>query len=131
LQLAVRPDARRRGVGSALYDVGRAYAAELAPPELTAEFFENEAGLAFAHARGFRVVRTEQAAAVDSRTVAEEPEAEVRPLTEVDPRIAHHIDEAATRDMPALEPARAIPYAKWEHLVLRNPLLAPAGSFVA
>jgi GNAT superfamily N-acetyltransferase len=131
LQLAVTTAQRRRGIGATLYELGLEYARSLEPREVTGEFFENDAGLAFAQSRGFRVARTEQAAVVDPRTVAEEPRTEVRPLTEIDPRIAHRIDETATRDMPAVEPIEAIPYEEWEQLVLRHPLIELAGSFAA
>jgi GNAT superfamily N-acetyltransferase len=129
--LAVREDVRRQGIGSALYDLGLEYARSLAPSGLATDFFESPAGVAFARAHGFREARAEQISVVDPRAVSEAPRAEVRSLVHADLRDAHRIDEAATRDMPALEPVESIPYDEWEQHVLEHPLFTREGSFVA
>jgi GNAT superfamily N-acetyltransferase len=131
LGVSVRGQYRRRGIGSALYDAAVGYADSLEAPMITSYFHENAEGVAFARARGFAEARAEQVAVVDPRTVTEAPTAEVRSFVHADMRDAHRIDEAATRDLPQLEPVDAIPYDEWEQWVLEHPLFTREGSFIA
>jgi GNAT superfamily N-acetyltransferase len=52
-------------------------------------------------------------------------------MTTVDPHLAYDVDIETTADMPTTEPFEGMAYEEWEEHVLRHPLLAPAGSFVA
>ena len=52
-------------------------------------------------------------------------------MTAVDPRLAYDVDMETTADMPSTEPFEGMAYEEWEEHVLRHPLFAPAGSFVA
>jgi GNAT superfamily N-acetyltransferase len=131
--VGVLPGQRGRGVGSALYEAALTHARTLGPTRLITSIFENEAGLRFARARGFVEERSQQAAVLDPRTVRESPAATVdlRRVADVDPRLVHAVDEAATRDVPAIETIEAIPYDEWTQHVLEHPLFTADGSFVA
>ena len=129
--VAVREHARRRGIGSALYDAAAEHARSLGAARLSSAFHENDAGVAFALARGFAETRAERLSSVDPRTVIEQPRAELRPASEVDPHVLHRIDEETARDMPQLDEPEPHPYDEWAEHVLANPLYQPDGSFVA
>ncbi len=133
LNVAVRREYRRRGIGQALYEVGLEHAQALELGELLTSFHENGAGTTFAAACGFSEVRAETESVLDPRTVREapSPDVDLRPVSAVDPRLVYHVDLEATLDMPQTEQIDHIPYDEWEHHVLRHPLFTPAGSFVA
>ncbi len=133
LPVAVREEHRGRGIGTALYEVGLAHAHAIGAEQLLVNFHENDAGVAFARRRGFAQVRAETESALDPRLVTARPPAgvDLRPMTTIDPRLAYDIDMETTADMPATEPFEGMAYEEWEEHVLRHPLLAPAGSFVA
>jgi GNAT superfamily N-acetyltransferase len=129
----VRASHRRRGLGSALYDRALAHVETLGSTELLTSFPENDAGVAFATARGFREERAEAESVLDPRTVEERPPAgvDLRSVAEVDPRLVYDVDIAATRDMPSTEPIDEIPYDEWVEHVLDYPYFTAEGSFVA
>lgn len=129
--VAVSDGARGQGIGSALYEAALAHARTLGSKRLSSSFHESPAAVAFAAARGFREARAEQLSSVDPRTVAEQPKAELRPASAVDPHVLHRIDEEATRDMPQLGEYEPHPFDEWAEHVLAHPLFQPAGSFVA
>ena len=133
LNVAVLEQYRRRGVGRALYEVGRRYAEELELAEVLTSFHENDAGVAFATGLGFREVRAEAESVLDPRTVREapSPDVDLRPVNAVDPRLVYAVDLEATLDMPQTEPVTDIPYDEWEQHVLHHPLFTSEGSFVA
>jgi GNAT superfamily N-acetyltransferase len=128
--VAVREHARRRGVGTALYDAAMVHAERLAPSRYASKLVETPAGMAFAHARGFAEVRAERYSAVDPREIREQPAAKLRPASEVDARVLHHIDETSMLSMPSLEPYEPTPFEQWKSFVLERPLLQAEGSFV-
>jgi GNAT superfamily N-acetyltransferase len=132
LPIAVREEQRRRGIGSALYEIGLDHARAIGAEQLIVTFHENEAGIAFAKSRGFAEVRTETESSLDPRSVVERPPAglDLQPLTTADLHLAYEVDMEATADMPATEPFEGMAYAEWEEHVLRHPLFAPAGSFI-
>jgi len=70
---------------------------------------------------------------LDPRTVGQSPPAgvDLQRVADVDPRLVHAVDEAATRDMPSTEQNNAIPYEEWVGHVLEHPLFTAAGSVVA
>jgi GNAT superfamily N-acetyltransferase len=133
VNVIVRGDRRGRGIGTALYETALAYVSTLEAECLLANFHENDAGVAFATARGFRLVRSETEASLDPRRVAEQPDPalELRAVDDVDARLVHAVDLEATTDMPATVAVDDIPYGEWEDHVLRHPLFTGAGSFVA
>ena len=124
---------RRQGLGAHLYELAADHAAAIGATKQLAKFHENDAGVAFAHARGFDEVRAEAESAVDPRTIADRPPGDVdlRPVADVDPKVVWAIDLDATLDMPSTEPIEDIPYDEWEEHVLQHPLFTPHGSFVA
>jgi GNAT superfamily N-acetyltransferase len=131
--VTVRASHRRQGVGGQLYDLVADHAAAIGATAQLAKFHEDDAGVAFARARGLVAVRAEAESAVDPRTITDRPPAELdlRTVGEVDPRLVHAVDLEATRDMPSTEPVDDIPYDEWEQHVLQHPLFTPEGSFVA
>ncbi len=133
LLVAVREEHRGRGIGSALYEVGLAHAHAIGARQLIVNFHETDAGVAFAGKRGFTQVRAETEAALDPRVVTARPTADLdlRPMTTIDPRLAYDVDMETTTDIPATEAFEGMAYEEWEDYVLRHPLFAPAGSFVA
>jgi GNAT superfamily N-acetyltransferase len=133
VDIAVVERFRRRGVGTALWEHGSAYAGELEGDPLVTSFHENEAGVAFATKLGFSEARAETGSVLDPRTVREEPAPgiELVPVRDTDPRLVWRVDLEATLDMPQSEPVDDIPYGEWVEHVLENPLFTPDGSFVA
>ncbi|HEX4678099.1 MAG TPA: GNAT family N-acetyltransferase [Gaiellaceae bacterium] len=133
LNVAVLEEYRRRGIGRALYDVGARHAESLELAEVLTRFHENDAGVAFATGLGFNEARAETDSVLDPRTVREapSPDADLRPVATVDPRLVYDVDLEATLDMPQTEPIDHIPYDEWEEHVLRHPLFTAEGSFVA
>ena len=131
--VTVRASHRRQGLGARLYELASHHAAAIGASSQLAKFHENDAGVAFARARGFAEVRAEAESAVDPRTITDRPPAgvDLRTVSEVDPRLVHAVDLDATRDMPATEPVEDIPYDEWEQHVLQHPLFTAEGSFVA
>lgn len=131
--VTVRGSHRRQGIGSLLYDRVAEHAGRIGATSQLVTFYENAAGVAFARARGFDEVRAEVAASLDPRTVGRRPSpgVDLRSVADVDPRLVHHVDLEATRDMPATEPVDVIPYEEWEEHVLQHPLFTAEGSFVA
>jgi GNAT superfamily N-acetyltransferase len=133
VSVEVRASHRGRGMGARLYDLADAHARELGTTSQLVTFYESDAGVSFARARGFHEVRVEVDSAVDPRTVSEPPPVAVdlRRVGDVDPALVYRVDIEATRDVPATEPMDHIPYDEWEQHVLQHPLFTPEGSFVA
>ena len=133
INVAVTAGHRRRGLGSALYEQALAHAGAIGAEQLLAHFHETDDGCRFASKRGFVEVRAETEASLDPRLVSEQPaeDIDLRPLTEVDPVLAYEVDMEATADMPATEEFEGMAYEEWLDHVIRHPLFAPAGSFVA
>jgi GNAT superfamily N-acetyltransferase len=131
--VGVRSDHRRRGIASQLYELALDHAAELGAEGLITNFYENPAGVAFALAHGWREVRAEKESILDPRTVTEPVPADVdlRPVSDVDPRLVWRVDAETSIDVPQTETVDDIPYDEWESHVLRYPMFEPDGSFVA
>jgi GNAT superfamily N-acetyltransferase len=129
----VRASHRRRGIGSELYARVLTHVEALSATSVLAGFPENDAGVAFATARGFHEERGEAESVLDPRTVEERPAAEVdlRSVAEIDPHLAYEADIAATRDMPSTETIDEIPYEEWVEHVLDYPFFTAEGSYVA
>lgn len=123
----------RRGIGRALFERIERHAAAVGAERLLADFEENAAGVGFAGALGFRQVRAEQSAVLDPRTVRLAPPEgiDLRPLRDVDPRLAYEVDMEAMLDVPSTDEFDRLEYDTWSALVLGHPLLSFDGSFVA
>jgi GNAT superfamily N-acetyltransferase len=124
---------RRRGIGRALFERIEAHAAAVGAGRLLADFEESAAGVAFAESLGFRQTRAEQTAVLDPRAVRLAPpdDVDVRPLRDVDPRLAYEVDMEAMLDMPSTDEFEPMDYDDWSGYVLEHPLLSYDGSFVA
>ncbi len=133
ITVQVRASHREQGIGSRLYERALEHADELGVSRILSMLWETEDGVHFANARGFVEERAEQESVLDPRTVRGKPPegVDLRCVADVDPRLVHAVDEAATRDMPATEEVKAIPYDEWVAHVLDQPLFAAEGSFVA
>jgi GNAT superfamily N-acetyltransferase len=131
--VAVTATHRGKGIGSALYGAALEHARSIGSSRLITSIYENEPGLRFARARGFAEERSQQESVLDPRTVAASPASSVdlQRVADVDPRLVHAVDEAATRDMPSSEQIDAIPYDEWVDHVLEHPLFTTEGSVVA
>ena len=130
--VAVLERRRRRGIGAALARLVLEHGERIGAHDLSAQFVENEAGVAFAHAYGFHEARAEAESILDPRTVTERPPPlDLRRVADVDPRLVYDVDIGATRDMPSLEPIDDIPYDEWVGHVLEHPIFTSEGSFVA
>jgi GNAT superfamily N-acetyltransferase len=129
--LRVDPAFRHRGIGGELYALGLEHVRELGVSRAAAAFEESQSGVSFATARGWHEARAEALSAVDPTTISEAPDPalDLRPARELDARELHAVDEAATRDIPALEPVRTIRYDEWRAFVWDDPLLTKDGSF--
>ena len=133
ISVHVHPDHRNHGIGRALYELAFEHVLSLAVPRATSLFDETKAGVEFAQRRGWREVRAEILSILDPREVDEQPAGSVElvPAGDLDPRELHRIDEEATRDMPAVEETKAIPYNEWLSFVWNDPLFTRDGSFGA
>jgi GNAT superfamily N-acetyltransferase len=129
----VRASHRRHGIGTELCERVLAHVEALAATSALASFPENDAGVAFATARGFHEERAGAQSVLDPRTVDERPapNIDLRSVADVDPRLVYEVDIAATRDMPSTEPIDEIPYEEWVGHVLDYPFFTAAGSYVA
>ena len=131
LNVAVLKREQGKGIGSALYERALAHAERLAPTRIMAGFFETPRAVAFAQARGFREERAERISIVDPRTLEAEPAAEVRPCSQIDPKVLWQINEAVTPDVPGEGNPSHMPFDEWREFVIERPLYQPEGSFVA
>ncbi|HEX5449099.1 MAG TPA: GNAT family N-acetyltransferase [Gaiellaceae bacterium] len=131
MNVAVLKRHQGHGIGAALYERAIAHADSLAPTRIMSGFFETPQAVAFAHARGFAEERAERIAVVDPRTIRDEPAAEVRPCSQVDPMVLWQIDETVTPDVPGQANPSHMPFDEWREFVLERPLYQPEGSFVA
>ena len=133
VNVAVFPEHRRRGIGTALWSRGAERAAAIGAETLLTSFHENDAGTAFATRLGFALARAEAEAVVDPRTVTELPRGDLQLVAarDADPLLVWQVDLEATLDMPQSEPVDTIPYDEWVAHVLGHPLFSADGSFVA
>jgi GNAT superfamily N-acetyltransferase len=131
--VGVRSEHRRHGIASRLLEPAVAHARSLDAEQLIANFYENEAGVAFASAHGFHEVRAETESVLDPRRVTDQPHdhVELRPVSDVDPHLVHAIDVEASLDVPQTETVDHLPYDEWRQHVLEYPLFTADGSFVA
>jgi GNAT superfamily N-acetyltransferase len=131
--VGVRPDMRKRGIGSALYDLAATHVAEGAR-EITSFAVEDAAGERFLVERGFRKTRAEQAWALDPRELDLSELAALEtakaadgyrlvPLRDVFSRRRELYDLflAAHADVPADHPEDNIGFEEWEQMLYDYP----------
>lgn len=131
LNVSVLQREQGKGIGSALYEHALAYAEQLAPTRIMAGFFETPRAVAFARARAFKEERAERISVVDPRTLDAEPAAQVRPCSQIDPKVVWQINEAVTPDVPGQGNPSHMPFEEWCEFVIERPLYQPEGSFIA
>jgi GNAT superfamily N-acetyltransferase len=135
----VAPEARRRGIGTALVAAGIEHVRAHGAHTLNTSAAPDAVG--FAERLGFRRTRSEQLWEIDPRTadLSELPrlEGEARsqgyrlvPLRELldRPRELHELYVAAEDDIPTDYPRGGLPFEEWERETLGKPLLDPDGS---
>lgn len=103
LSVAVAPECRGRGNGSALFAAADEHLRTLGTAVVLGDSTDEEPARRFALARGFRHTRTIRISAVDPRTV-EAPKdnagVELARLVDLDPAAVHEIDAEAMSDIP-------------------------------
>jgi GNAT superfamily N-acetyltransferase len=116
--LTVHPDARGRGVGTALYDAAIERLRGLGARRLTSSSRDDDDTVRFATARGWTRTGEQRISAVDPRTVdPPEPRADVQlvPFSDfsADPRPLYEVDLAVTQDMPLDFDLDSISFDDW------------------
>jgi GNAT superfamily N-acetyltransferase len=140
--LAVRPDRRGQGIGSALFERAERHLQDAGGPKLES-FADEENGRAFLQARGFERGASEHLSALDPRNVdlsaLNELEAAAAregftsvPLADVldRPRDLHAVYAATGADVPGEFTVDDVRYDEWVCECLRDPDLSSAGSRV-
>jgi GNAT superfamily N-acetyltransferase len=141
-RIEVRPDRRRRGIGTALYEHAERHLYDAGGRSLRS-FAEEESGHALLEARGFEPTDVEQVsvlvpAAADLsslRRLEESKEAEgfrAVPLAEVldRPRALHEVYAETTLDVPGDLVVDDLRFEEWERECLGDPDLSREGSTV-
>ena len=141
---AVRPDHRRRGLGTRLFDTAEERALARRPRTLRSWASSDETdGVRMLRARGYEQRRTERLWSLDIAT-ADLSELERRerdaaaagyrvvPLRELidRPRDLHRVFNAIDLDVPSDVERGGIPYEQWRRLALDDPLLDLDGSVI-
>jgi GNAT superfamily N-acetyltransferase len=138
--LVVRPESRRRGVGTALFELVDRHLREHGAWKHEAHVTDDD-GRGFAERRGFEETRRERLSQLDvaSADLSELPALEeakaaegfrVAPLRELldRPRELHAMFDEAAKDMPGDDPHGDVDYDEWQRQSLGNPLLELDGS---
>ena len=136
--LAVRPDARRRGIGSALFDEIRRWAAERGAECLeTWANEDDEASLAYARRRGFTIFSRETGLELELAGAAPElaPPDGIEIVCLADrPALAEAMYDVASEampDVPGSEDYAMPPRGEFVERHLSSPDALPDGTFVA
>lgn len=149
LDIIVRPDFRRRGIGSALYDEFMADLAGRQPTKLTANTRENQVeAVRFLTQRGFKQVMRAPVSLLDVTSFDPAPFAaypagvreqniEIRPLSEimlVDPdwkRKFWELEWELLQDVPSPEPLTKTPLEIFARSVFESPNFMPEAQYIA
>jgi GNAT superfamily N-acetyltransferase len=133
LWVGVRHDRRRRGIGSALWEVAVEHLRDAR--RHTVEVDDDADGLAFVERRGFTQYDSEVMSRLDPREVS--PEAKpvdgyrVLPLRDVGDRERDLYDfYGAAGGIPPSDPENHVTFEEWQRFILGNPLLDQGGSVV-
>jgi GNAT superfamily N-acetyltransferase len=131
VNLAVTPERRRRGLGTALLERAHDHLAG----SRRVFTFAGEAGRGFAAARGFELTQTLRVSAVDPRTVdtgeLDVTQVELRPLVDVGPEQTFAVDKVAVLDVPADEAPDQVTYELWLERHWGSPDFDFAASYAA
>jgi len=136
----VLPQARGRGIGSALWDAAEQHLAVAGAARINADALEDETGVPFLERRGFAPVRALAISAVDPRGVSAAELADrraeagrdgflVAPYAEVDPHALYELDLAVSGDEPGEDEARRLTFDEWRSDLLDGPDMTQEGSF--
>jgi GNAT superfamily N-acetyltransferase len=115
--LCVHPDARRRGVGSTLWERLVAHATEIGASRLQSNAMDDEESLAFATGRGFTAGSADRFQVVDPRVLPEQPPTppgvRIVSAAESGPEPLYRVDDVAARDEPGDSPYTGLPFDRW------------------
>jgi GNAT superfamily N-acetyltransferase len=121
--VAVHPDHRREGIGSALWDAVTAHLDEIGARRVVAHSRADADTKAFAARRGFTLEATETASAVDPRTIpapAAAPEGiEIAPMSRFvdDPELVFVADRECMLDEPGPSDFSGVTYETWRRMI--------------
>jgi GNAT superfamily N-acetyltransferase len=137
----IRPPARRRGLGAALFDAGYAHLLE-AGARVLGSWTTDEPGARFLAARGFRPERTQEVLTLDLAGADLTGLAELRarlladgyelvPLAALEDEASlHALDAGATADVPGTFAEDDVRLEDWRAEALGHPQLSREGSMV-
>jgi GNAT superfamily N-acetyltransferase len=115
LRVLVRPECRRRGIGTRLLEATHANLRDAGAT--TARVFADPASVEWAGRFGYRQTRQVHYAGIDPRKAPEQPEpptaVQLVPLTEVEPEALYAADVVAQRTKPGDAKISARPYDEW------------------
>ena len=131
----VHPTRRQRGLGSALWNEVEAHLRHVGARHVTVMGSDAEHSRRFMAARGFEVTFVDRTSGLDPRTLPPPPLAregvELRPFTDIDPRVVFELDVEAVRDVPLAQPMDDLRWDEWLERTWRYPDLDREGSRVA
>lgn len=142
LMAGVLPEARGRGLGSALFELAERHLLDLGARRLLSGSTDDAASRRFLSTRGFTHTHTTRLSRVDPREIdrgelvglAAEKEREGFTLVPFAafrerPELIHAVDLEASLDVPVDEPIARLPLNEWIEENWQHPLLAHEGSF--
>ena len=142
LNVFVRPEWRRRGLGAALYEPLEAHVLAVGAKRLLVGGADEPEARGFAERRGFRHTMTTRLSSLDPRSVDDTELAALRAEKETEgftlasfaafegsPQLIHAVDAEASLDEPADEPITDWPYDEWLLAVWEQPDLSREASF--
>lgn len=135
----VRPELRRRGIGSALHHLLSEYARELGKGELQVEAVEDDsAAIAYLERRGYIEVERQKAmvldlARADPPTLVPPPGVEIVPRPERPDvlRGMYEVAREANADIPGLDSGFEQTFEQWRAFEVERPSRSPELCFVA
>jgi len=131
VSVAVPPERRRRGIGTALLTRALDHVSEA--PRVFA--FSEAVGRRFAERNGFQLTSTSRLSAVDPRAVdtseLDRAEVELRQLDELGPEHVFSVDSVAALDVPSEEHPDQVELAQWISRYWENPELDWSAGYAA
>jgi GNAT superfamily N-acetyltransferase len=136
LGLTVPESARGQGIGSLLYDALLEHLRSVGASSAVTYLVQDEAGVRFAHARGFEQVMSAPISRVDPRTVTldipDDPDFRVVAFADIRdrPRELFELDAVGVLDEPSVNPMDVVIYDEWVREEWQHPDLSLDGSTV-